>query len=291
MFPLPGTRFYTMGTTRNKRSFPSTPTLNPKSPVSSPGPRRGAVQLKEQRPCRRSQGFTDSRTGKILHLHCHGASCSEFLGMSSCGSWVGAWGGSGLLSLSLQEQLELGCARALLQERGIPGKVRTQNSSKPPHAGTPAAPSQLLLPSCPLLSSSPCPGGHQVWLKDGTELLHPCQVLPGDRTLSGEEQLQVFSRKTRGNVCCPLVAPLGGGQHQLLLPLALQSSGNALVIPGQGGFQGCGVGPAGTSQLGAMAVLCHSQWMGCGPGAQCCPHPSPEQTLGILSQSQSAMDH
>lgn len=80
---------------------------------------------------------------------------------------MGAWGGSGLLSLSLQEQLELGCARALLQERGIPGKVRTQNSSKPPCAGTPAAPFQLLLPSCPLLSSSPCPGGHQMWLKPG----------------------------------------------------------------------------------------------------------------------------
>lgn len=154
----------------------------------------------------------------------------------------------------------------------------------------PAAPSQL--PSAQLIPLSWRSPGVAEAQQDGTELLHPCQVLPGDRTLSGEEQLQVFSRKTRGNVCCPLVAPLGGGQHQLLLPPALQSSGNALVVfPGQGGFQGCGVGPAGTSQLGATAVLCHSQWMGCGPGAQCCPHPSPEQTLGILSQSQSAMDH
>lgn len=46
-----------MGITRNTRSFPSTTTLNPRSPVSSHGPRRGTAQLKEQVPFRIPKGF------------------------------------------------------------------------------------------------------------------------------------------------------------------------------------------------------------------------------------------
>ncbi|KAJ7405863.1 hypothetical protein WISP_137185 [Willisornis vidua] len=54
------TLFYAMGIIRNMRSFPSTMTLNPKSPVSSHSPRRRMVQLKE--PFRISKGFMDCRT-------------------------------------------------------------------------------------------------------------------------------------------------------------------------------------------------------------------------------------
>lgn len=112
-----------MGIIRNMRSFPSTMTLNPKSPVSSHNPRRGIAQLKEQIHFGMPKGFTDSRTlWKLFHLHCHGASCTDFIWMSGC-TRVDWWGhgkvheqNSWDFPVSARTAGLYDCIRALLQE-------------------------------------------------------------------------------------------------------------------------------------------------------------------------------
>lgn len=162
--------------------------------------------------------------------------------MSSCGSWVGARGGSGLLSLC---------------QSPAPGvrhswQSQDQNSSKAACAGTPAAP---FLSSCPCSAQPTLQGCHSCgWHRAAPSLL----------ALPGEEQPHVFSRRTRGNVCCPLFPA----------PAAAPQPCRALLCPGGVSWPGRSPGGAGADQGSEPRPCSAIPGDGTCPGAQSCPHPS-----------------
>lgn len=210
---------------RSRRSFPSTMTQNPKSPVSSHRPRRGMAQLEEQIPFRVPKGFPGSRTlWNPIHLQCYHASCTAFVRTPSH-KHVDPWGQGKATeqkgSLHPQGWWDyMTVAQPYSRWENISVGVKKHHRYQPPGTGNPGTPSSCGLYEPPLCPQTARSERALAWSPNLMWDIICFICLPATGCCLDKKQHCIFFAQTGGSISLSIIIT---GERELLIHPALQS--------------------------------------------------------------------